>query len=453
MNAGDLAARVGPGPAFVAADVDGRPAVATRYRIARQNDVTLARSKHRFDRHVAEPVLGHDQACLRPRCPVVRGRAQDGGQIAPRRRRRQPIEVIDRILTVEPQRRGVIVSIRRIPERTGLVPLLLSVTESTRQYPQFPSLLFDARVPDRQEVAVRALDDRGIVIVMREHRPDRISRDLDILARSPEIGLVGVRTFGPIRRKGLFHVSSAQRDRHDRLRRCPRHLTEHHTKSDQPVSVVREHAHSVRGPKVIQLRRVAPAACDTEVAIDAADRIRLLRRLVRSVPVGAPLLDIAVHVVEAPGVRRCLADGQDHGCLVGRSAYRIGEPTPPLVLVVFVGEVVAGVEARGRTGAAGVFPFGLGRQPIGQSFLLRQPLAESDRVVPAHKDHRLVVGLGVSELTSKPSVFRIELFVLRVGYFAGAHIEGFADRDPMHRLFVNVALATMRHACDQLRQR
>ncbi len=44
-----------------------------------------------------------------------------------------------------------------------------------------------------------------------------------------------------------------------------------------------------------------------------------------------------------------------------------------------------------RPGTAGVFPFGFRRQGVFDSFLLTQPLAELDTVVPAQVQYRLVV--------------------------------------------------------------
>ena len=54
---------------------------------------------------------------------------------------------------------------------------------------------------------------------------------------------------------------------------------------------------------------------------------------------------------------------------------------------------VAKAIASRRAGAAGVFPLRLGRQPVSESFLPRQPIAKGQCVVPAHVDDRVVVGL------------------------------------------------------------
>src|SRR5690349_8827690 len=58
-----------------------------------------------------------------------------------------------------------------------------------------------------------------------------------------------------------------------------------------------------------------------------------------------------------------------------------------------LGGIGAVIIARRRAGAAGVFPLGFSRQAIAFAFALTQPIAERDGVVPAHVEHRMVVGL------------------------------------------------------------
>src|SRR5262249_9706672 len=103
------------------------------------------------------------------------------------------------------------------------------------------------------------------------------------------------------------------------------------------------------------------------------------------VPVGAPLPDVAGHVVQAPQVGAVAphpagaAEERPGGRALGVLAIEVG---------LGRGETVAGEKDAGGAGAAGVLPLGLGRQPIGAAgLLLLRPLAES-----LAKGHRVVPG-------------------------------------------------------------
>src|SRR5580692_3897584 len=103
----------------------------------------------------------------------------------------------------------------------------------------------------------------------------------------------------------------------------------------------------------------------------------------------APLHDVAVHVVQAPGVRLLGADFVGRALLV---QFIGGILAVPGVIVEFgriVAETVSGLAA----GAAGVFPLGLGRQAVGLAGLLREPFAIPHGRVVRHADGRVLLAL------------------------------------------------------------
>src|SRR5581483_10553974 len=122
-------------------------------------------------------------------------------------------------------------------------------------------------------------------------------------------------------------------------------------------------------------------------------------RQLRVVPVPAPLVDVAVHVVQAPGVGRVAAD-------LRRPLQRRPRLGPVVRLALEVrllaAELVAERRCRGGDGSAGVLPLGLRRQPgrppcrqparlagqLGQ--LLTEPLGLGE----VHLDDRVVVPLA-----------------------------------------------------------
>ena len=76
------------------------------------------------------------------------------------------------------------------------------------------------------------------------------------------------------------------------------------------------------------------SAGDLEVTTGSAHWVDLFSLLVRSIPIVTPLLYIAVHIKEAPGVGRGGGNPQRH---------RFGLPGLCLVLVVNVRQVIAGI--------------------------------------------------------------------------------------------------------------
>ncbi len=131
-----------------------------------------------------------------------------------------------------------------------------------------------------------------------------------------------------------------------------------------------------------------PAADHVGIFLGVGQDDRAERRLVggeRLVGVGdvvieAPLGDVAVHVVQAPGIGLLLAD------LLGL----LGVVDVPGVLAELLGVVAPGVGGLGA-GAAGVFPLGLGGQAIDLAGLLGEPAAVFHRGVVGDADDRLAV--------------------------------------------------------------
>src|SRR5262249_13633538 len=114
--------------------------------------------------------------------------------------------------------------------------------------------------------------------------------------------------------------------------------------------------------------RVAPrpAARTPELAL-----VRSLRVLFRTAggvpvvqPVAAPLPDVAVHVVQPPGVGSVGADGRRAAEI--RALGRVAVGLVAEKVGVVGRQVLPAVKRQGneRTGAAGIFPLRLGRQTV-----------------------------------------------------------------------------------------
>ena len=76
-----------------------------------------------------------------------------------------------------------------------------------------------------------------------------------------------------------------------------------------------------------------------------------------------------------------------------------------------LGIVAAGVAGCGP-GAASIFPLGLRWQPVGLAILLTEPLAERHRVVPAHVDHGVLVGLLETRVSPREIPAEAELLLV-----------------------------------------
>src|SRR5439155_26142790 len=107
-------------------------------------------------------------------------------------------------------------------------------------------------------------------------------------------------------------------------------------------------------------------------------------------PVLAPLPDVAVHVVQAPDVRR---ETPRRRRLLAAHAGAVAAVGVGAVVVGQVGaEDLAAGERRGGAGAAGVLPLSLRRQAVELPLALAQLHQERLAVVPRH----LLDGAGVA---------------------------------------------------------
>ncbi len=121
-----------------------------------------------------------------------------------------------------------------------------------------------------------------------------------------------------------------------------------------------------------------------------------------------------MHVEKTPGIWHSPTDRKRHRLSVLTATCRIGKPAHPSVLAKLLWQDWAGVVGSSSAGTAGILPLGLGRQTVGLAFLFREPFAELDRLVPAHKNYCLVVLFGKTEFAAKLAVFGIELLVLGI---------------------------------------
>ena len=105
----------------------------------------------------------------------------------------------------------------------------------------------------------------------------------------------------------------------------------------------------------------------------------------------APLIHIAMHVVEAPGI------GREAGHLDGLVAEAALGAICIAIIAIVIGQLradrFAAIKRRGAAGAAGVFPLRLTRQSVGASRALAEPGAKLDRIKPTHPLHRSLVGI------------------------------------------------------------
>ncbi len=156
------------------------------------------------------------------------------------------------------------------------------------------------------------------------------------------------------------------------------------------------------------------------------------------IPITAPFFHIAVHVEKAPGIWHSPPNRKWHRLGVFTSACRVWEPAYPSILVKLPGQFIAGMVRGGGAGTAGILPFGFGRQTIKFVFLFREPFAEFDRVVPAHKNNSFIVLFGEAQFPTKPFVLRVELLILSIGNFSHGHPKRPGDCNPVHRFFVPI---------------
>ena len=85
--------------------------------------------------------------------------------------------------------------------------------------------------------------------------------------------------------------------------------TTHHPKPDVDAPALGPAPDAVRGPQAPGHVPVGAPAQDAESASIRSNRVMDSLRRIRAIPIPAPFLDIACHVVETPGVRLFLATG------------------------------------------------------------------------------------------------------------------------------------------------
>ncbi len=140
-----------------------------------------------------------------------------------------------------------------------------------------------------------------------------------------------------------------------------------------------------------------------------------MRSQIRQISVGAPLRDIAVHIMKTPLIGLFPAHRM-------QSARAVAGVPPHVVELACSGkwQMVAG--------AAGVFPLGLGGQSVEPTIRRTQPLAEGHRVAPGHPVHR------------QPRIFRAgngrqathNATVLTASHLRSAEPERLGDVDEMY---------------------
>ena len=183
-----------------------------------------------------------------------------------------------------------------------------------------------------------------------------------------------------------------------------------------------------------------PAAKHAEIAIAATQRVRLLASFIRPMPVEAPLGHVAMHVVQAPRIRRCLRYTErwhfvDHA-IFRRHRLAPGEEqrTPVVIaepLLRSRRQGIAAAEQGRRARTAGILPLRLRRQPIGAAFLLREPRAKRRRLMPTHLRHRLIVRRPLLML-------RLKLPILPHRHLRHPEMKRLRDSDPMRWSFIEV---------------
>ena len=303
-------------------------------------------------------------------------------------------EVEDRSVTVPPDFRRVIVHVLCIPERRCRVPFLRTEPQTGRRVRRGEIGFAERGKPHREQVSVRALGDRGAVILADEHGADGARRNTHKQLRSLEERRVA----GGRRRleHGLTYALRILRRRRYRQRLSFRQIALDDAKPDALAGRVLRPRAAIRRAQETDHRGMMTAAKHAAVAVHAPDRIGLRGALKGPVPVEAPLGDIAMHVVQAPGIRSLLCDAQRtraagsrflrrmiqtedltllqrrrgglaRGAPVILARHWAGRKVDPAIvilaepLLVSIRQRVAGVEERRRARAASILPLSLGR--------------------------------------------------------------------------------------------
>ncbi len=200
--------------------------------------------------------------------------------------------------------------------------------------------------------------------MVREHWAVRLRRNLDILPWPCEVWLGCVIAAGRRGTSALAHPTLVQLRPRARKGLSPWFGPQRDSEADEPALVLGQGSHPVLGSEVVELGGVASAARHLEVPVHASHRIPLASCSVGAVPVLTPLLHVAMHVAQAPGVGRGPTDRQVNW-VVKPARIGIRKPADLRVLVELHRQGVACVVVGLRPGATCVLPLGLRRQSIG----------------------------------------------------------------------------------------
>src|SRR5690606_11023204 len=124
-------------------------------------------------------VIRDDDSCRRPRRARVDRHAVVDDHLAPGTGDPERAIKVDTLtLTMEERRRHV--PVRRLPKQRRRVPLIAARPEPASDECHFPPRFPLTAEPHREQVPVWALDDRGTMVMPREHGPMRFGLDMHV---------------------------------------------------------------------------------------------------------------------------------------------------------------------------------------------------------------------------------------------------------------------------------
>ena len=295
--------RVGPGLSLVLADVDGCSVAAARAGVTGLHEPAFAGHHRAGNDLVAQRVFGSDDARTCPGGTVVRAGAQGHGEVLPSAQRLHAVDVVEGAVPVMEQGGAGHVAVGHLEKQAGRFPLRAAAAQAGGEDCQLPSLLIIGGEPDGEQVAVRTPGDGRLVVVAVE----RGARTGCRLFHVDDVGVEhrGVHPLGfPVARFVAHGVGIRVRDDGQRFRR--RIVSLHHAEAHVHELVLRYHGRAVARTQVLGRCVVTAAPRHPVETVGIAHGVSLGRRHVGTVPVGAPLLDVAAHVIQSPGVGRCL---------------------------------------------------------------------------------------------------------------------------------------------------
>ncbi len=280
------------------------------------------------------------------------------------------------------------IAVRHLAEQRGRTPGL--AVKNRLQHHHLAAGLGIGREPDGQQTAARQPGHRRLVVMGIER--STVLRSNYIRDGFGKMHLL-VCILGRFRiREPGFIVRVCVGGRF-----CIRRL--HYAEAQQHGTVSLERAAAVGAAQKLNGRIVAAAANGFGIII---------------VIIAAPLLYIAVHIVQAPRIGLELGHLQRHRLLETGVFLHF-----PLILRESIARIISG----SGTCAAGVLPFGLGGKAEVSARLFRQPVAVRGSLYPGDHHHRLVIGLRKALMPAQLLVGGVKRLVLGVGDFRGAHPE------------------------------